>query len=68
MSTKNMNNYEYKTFRDIFGQLHKDYSHGKADCEASGKWKEVREKPVKNNELILKTKADLKKKEAKGLK
>ena len=51
-----------------FEQLHKEYSHGKADSEASAKWKGVRGKPDKINELILKTKADLKEKEAKGLK
>ena len=44
MSTKNMNNYKYKTFHDTFGKLHKEYSHRKADCEASAKWKEVKEK------------------------
>ena len=63
MSIKNVN--KYKTFRNSFGQLHKEYSHEKADSEASAKWKEVKGKPDKIDELILKTKADLKEKESK---
>ena len=39
----------------------------KKQSEASSKWKKVKGKPDKINELILKTKADLKQKEAKGL-
>ena len=34
VSTKIVNNHKYKTFRDIFGQLHKEYSHEKAEGEA----------------------------------
>ena len=41
------------------------YSHEKADSEASVKWKEVKEKPD-INQLILKMKANLNQKEAKG--
>ena len=39
---------------------HKSISHKKADSEASAKRKEVKGIPDKINELILKTKADLK--------
>ena len=39
----------------------------KKQSEASSKWKKVKGKPDKINELILKTKAGLKQKEAKGL-
>ena len=67
MSAKNVNNYKYKTFCDIFGQLHKKYSYEKPDSEDSAKWKEIKEKPGKINELTLETKADLKEKYVKGL-
>ena len=45
----------------MFGQLHtKVQIHQKADIEALAKWKEDKGRPNKINELILKTKADLK--------
>ena len=67
MSIKNVNYYKYKTFHDNFGKLHEEYSHEKADSEASTKLKEVKGKPDKINELLLKRKAYLKEKETKGL-
>ena len=48
MSTKNVNNYKWKSFRNIFGQLHTQ-EHKKADSEASAKWKHIKEKPDKIN-------------------
>ena len=62
MGAKNVNNYKYKTFYDIFGQLHKKYSYEKPDSVDSAKCKEIKEKPGKINELTLETKADLKEK------
>ena len=40
---------------------HKSIKFEKTDSEASAKWTKVKGKPDKINELILKTKADLKK-------
>ena len=40
---------------------HKSIIYEKVDSEASAKWKEVKGKPDKINELILETKANLKK-------
>ena len=62
MSNKNVNNCKWKTFLDIFGQLHtQEYkATKKEDDETLVKWREVKGRPNKINELILKTKADLK--------
>ena len=51
-----------KTIRNIFwATAHtRVLSHKNTDSEASAKWKEVKGKPGKINELVLKTKADLK--------
>ena len=55
-STKNVKiSWYYWTTADT-----KVWRHEKADSEASAKWKEVKGKPDKINELILRTKADLK--------
>ena len=48
-----MNNYKYNTFRDIFGQLHKEYSHEKADSEASDKWRMWRVKRMRKTKPII---------------
>ena len=60
MSTKDVNN--CKTFINIFwATTHtRVQNHKKADSDASAKWKEVKGKPAKINELILKTNVDLK--------
>ena len=39
---------------------HKSISHEKTDNDASAKWKEVKGKPKKINEMILTAKVDLK--------
>ena len=61
MSTKNVNNYKWKIFVIFLDNcLHKSIKHETADREASVKWNEVKGKPDKINELILKMKAGLK--------
>ena len=57
-----MNNYKKTAFGDIIGQLHTQECKAtkKADSETSAEWKKVKRKPDNINELILKTKADLK--------
>ena len=58
MSTKNVNNYKWKTFPDIFRQLHKATK--KQIVKLQLNEKKSKEKLDKIIELILKTKADLK--------
>ena len=50
MSSKNVNNYKYKAFCDIFGQPHKEYNQEKVDSHGSAKWKEVKGKQDNINE------------------
>ena len=60
MSTKNVNDYKLKTFRDIFGQLHmQEYKTTKKQIvRFQLNEKKSKERPDKINKLILKTKAD----------
>ena len=46
--------------RYFWTTAHKSTNPSKADIEALAKWKEDKGRPNKINELILKTKADLK--------
>ena len=58
VSTKNVNNYKEKTFRDISGQLHTQKY--KATQKQIVRLQLNQKKPDKINELILKTNTDLK--------
>ena len=55
MSTKNVHNWYFWTTTHV-----RLSSHEKADSKTSLTWKEVKGQPDKTNELILKTKFDLK--------
>ena len=60
MSTKNVNNYKSKTFRDIFGQLHTQEYKGRKKQIVRLQLNEKKSKESQKRLKILKTKAYLK--------